>query len=349
MKRRLYELALCGLLAALVCWSQSLGAVARNLDYATLESLALSELKENQTPGAAPAIIQDGRVVYAKGFGVANVETHQPVTPDMLFRLGSTTKMFTAAALVTLAAQGKLKLDAAIGSYTKGLHTKLAALTPHQLMSASAGLRDFASPVTLQEGSSLAANVRGWKQDVFFTEPGNIYSYSSPGYWLAGFVVEEVGGKPYAEAMQELLFTPLGMSHSTFRPLVAATYPLALGHSVEKGKAAIVRPVFNNAAMWPGGSLYSNVHDLARFVIALTSGGKLEDREKLSPLAAYKLPSPHISLPGESAAFYGYGLLTFPYRGVQLVTHGGATRGYGSTIQIVPAHRLLQSDRRLGG
>ena len=90
------------------------------IDFSQLDKVVLEELAEKNTPGAAIAIIQGERVVYVKGFGVASVETGAAVTPDMLFRLGSTTKMFTAAALVTLAAREKIKLDAPIGGYVKG-------------------------------------------------------------------------------------------------------------------------------------------------------------------------------------------------------------------------------------
>ncbi|MCI0662074.1 MAG: beta-lactamase family protein [Acidobacteria bacterium] len=251
-------------------------AKQEQIDFTELDKLALEELKQKNTPGAAVAVIKDGRLIYAKGYGVASVETGSPVTPEMLFRLGSTTKMLTASALVTLAAAGKLKLDEPIGNYVKGLNQQLAQVTSHQLLSHSAGLRDFAATVTSNDDAALGSQARSWKEDVFFTDPGKIYSYSSSGYWLAGLVVEEVSGKPYADAMDELLFKPLGMSWSTLRPSVAMTYPLTAGHRIENRPAVasqVIRPAFNNTAMWPGGSVYSNVGDLARFCDRFDGGG----------------------------------------------------------------------------
>jgi CubicO group peptidase (beta-lactamase class C family) len=315
-------------------------AQPKPIDFAELDKVALEELKQRNTPGGAIAVIKDGRVIYAKGYGVASVETGAPVTPDMLFRLGSTTKMLTAAALVTLAAEGKLKLDAPVGDYVKGLNRRLAQVTPHQLLSQSAGLRDFAASVTSNDDAALGDQARAWKEDVFFTEPGKIYSYSSSGYWLAGLVVEEAGGKPYADAMDELLFKPLGMSRSTLRPSVAMTYPLTVGHRVENNMAVVIRPAFNNTAMWPGGSVYSNVGDLARFVIALMNEGRLEGKQAMSPLVVARLPESHVTLPGTTDVNYGYGLMSYNYRGVRVVTHGGASAGYGSTIQLVPEHKF---------
>ncbi|HEX6622876.1 MAG TPA: serine hydrolase domain-containing protein, partial [Pyrinomonadaceae bacterium] len=182
------------------------------VNFDELEKVVLDELRETKTPGAAIAIVNGGRVVYAKGFGVRDVETNTPVTADTLFRLGSTTKMFTGAAAVVLAEQGKIRLDAPVGDYAKGLPPKLSRVTAHQLLSNAAGVADFSPPSVSHDDAVLAAMVRGWKDDALFGEPGKVYSYSSPGFWLAGYVIEEAGGKPYADMMEELLFKPLGMA-----------------------------------------------------------------------------------------------------------------------------------------
>jgi CubicO group peptidase (beta-lactamase class C family) len=285
-------------------------------------------------------VISGDRVLFVKGFGATSAEGGASVTPDTLFRMGSTTKMFTASALLTLADAGKIKLDAPIGNYVKNLSPRIAALAAHQLLSQSAGLRDFAASVVTNDDAGLNQNVRAWKDDVFFTGPNTVYSYSSPGYWLAGFVVEELHGKPYADALGELLFKPLGMTRSTIRPLAAMTYPLALGHNIEGGNATVIRPVFNNAAMYPGGSMYSSANELARFAVALLNDGMLEGKRVLAPLVVSKLPAPQFPLAGDEGAFYGYGLLGFEMRGVRVVSHGGVSRGYGSTIEFVPAHKF---------
>ena len=333
-KSMLKRVCLFGLSAVLI---YLFVATAKADDFNELEKVILAELKETNTPGAAVAVINGGRVVFAKGFGVTSIEAGTPITPDTLFRLGSTTKMFTGAALVALAGQGKLKLDAPIGNYAKGLAPKLAPLTAHQLLSNSAGVADFAAPSISHDDGALAVMVRAWKDEVFFAEPGKIYSYSSPGFWLAGYVIEEITGKPYADAMRDLIFNPLGMQRTTFRPLMAMTYPLALGHDLQaNGQPAIIRPAFNNVAMWPAGSIYSSANDLARFVTAFLSGGRLDGQQVFPPSLFTTLSGKHIAIPGETDTFYGYGLMNFDYRGVRLLMHGGFSRGYGSMIQIAP-------------
>ena len=311
-----------------------------NPDFSELEKLIPEELKQRNTPGAVIAIVSGDRVVYQKAFGVANIETGVPMQPEMLFRLGSTTKMFTAAALVSLAEQNKINLNEPIGNRVKGLNEKIAALTPHHLLSNSAGVRDFAAPSVSNDDPALGNMVRTWKDEIFFANQGEIYSYSSAGFWLSGFIVEELQGKPYGDSMVELLFKPLGMERTTLRPLMAMTYPFASPHQPVDGKPVIVRPFFNNVAMWPAGSIFSNANDLSRWVIALVNEGRLDGKQVLSPTLIAKMFGHHIPVPGEKDSYYGYGLTVFKYKDVEFVGHGGFSRGYGSMIQMVPSRKF---------
>src|SRR6187399_2308746 len=136
------------------------GLSAAEPDFARLEQVALAELKTSNTPGAAIGIVRDGKLLWSKGLGLANVETGQAVTPEMLFRLGSTTKMFTAAALVTLAEDGKLKLDEPISRCVTGLHPKIGGLTPHQLLTHTAGLTDESIMSGRHDDAALGDNAR---------------------------------------------------------------------------------------------------------------------------------------------------------------------------------------------
>ena len=114
----------------------------QGVDFTQLEKVALEELIERNTPGAAVAVVSGDRRVFAKGLGWLNIETRAQVTPDTLFRVGSLTKMFTAAVLATLAEEGRIKLEEPIGKYVKGLNRKLSMVTAHQLMSHTAGMTD---------------------------------------------------------------------------------------------------------------------------------------------------------------------------------------------------------------
>jgi CubicO group peptidase (beta-lactamase class C family) len=310
-------------------------------DFSELEKVALEEMRQLNTPGAALGIVSGDRLIFARGLGTSDIETGAPVTPDMLFRLGSTTKMFTAAALVSLAEEGRIKLEEPIARAVKGLHPAIGAVTAHQLLTHTSGFLDEAPMYGSQDESALGKEVRSWKEDRFFTRPGDIYSYSNPGFWLAGFLVEELAGRPYADAMNERLFAPLGMKRTTLRPTMAMTYPLAQGHNANPGRASsVVRPSANNAASWPAGSIFSSVNDLSRFVIAFLNGGRIDGKQMFSPAVIRKLSTPYVDTPGSPASQYGYGLTIREERGVHMVMHGGSRSGYGSLIWMAPEHRF---------
>lgn len=330
MSKLLVSLALFALLLCQLAFAQT-------PDFTELEKVIAAELIATNTPGASIAIVRGTQVIYAKGFGTSNVETNAPVTPDMLFRLGSTTKMFTAAALVQLAEQGKLKLDEPISKYGKGLSPKIAGLTAHQLLSHTSGLKDEATMFGRHDDDALGETVRALRDDFFFAKPGQIYSYSNPGYWLSGYFIEAVSAKSYADQMNEGLFKPLGMQRTTLRPTIAMTYPLSQGH--ESVPPKVIHPMADNAGNWPAGSMFSSVLDLSRFVIAFLHDGQLDDKQVLSPSLIATMSSPHASIPG-SPNKYSYGLMLGSYRGVRLIEHGGSRSGYGSVIRMAPDQRV---------
>lgn len=314
--------------------------LAQSADFSELEKSIEAELKNAKTPGAAFAIVSGDKIIFAKGFGITNAENANPVTAETLFRMGSTTKMFTAAALVSLAEQEKIKLDSPIGNYIKNLSPKISALNSHQILSQSSGFRDIPTTIFSNDDAGLKQNILEWKEDIFFTEPNKIYSYSSANYWLVGLLTEEIYGKNYSDSVAEIILRPLGMKSSTMHPTEAITFPLALGHDIKNGTATVIRPIDNNAAKFPGGSLYSNVNELSRFAIAILNGGKVDGKQILAPFIVENLMKPQFYLPGDNKAFYGYGLLGYDDNGVKTVSHGGVSRGYGSTIFFAPEQKI---------
>lgn len=321
-------------LIAVVC-SCSAGA-----DWHAIEQAATAALEQSGTPGAAVVVVQDDATPLLKGFGKASIETGEPVTPETLFRLGSTTKMFTAAALLTLREQGRVDLAAPVSKYVRGLDPKIGALTLEQLLTHTAGLGDRGSGYGRHDDSALAATIRGLTAEMLELEPGAVYSYSSLGYWIAGLVIESVYGKPFADAVKELVFAPAGMQRTTFRPLEAMTYPFAQQHEGGPGKPVrLIRPFADDAATWPGGSLFSTATDLSRFLTAFLNGGKLDGKQALLPGVVRAMSEGHASIPG-STDRYGYGLVVSRDRGVLTLSHGGARIGFGSLIVMVPEKRV---------
>src|SRR5262245_16765808 len=320
----------------------ALPLAAQQPRYAELERVVLTELEETKTPGAVVTIVQGETIVYQKGFGFANVETAQAVAPEMLFRIGSMTKMYTAAALVSLAEEGKIDLNAPIGKYLEGLPPRLASVTAHQLMSHTAGLADGAALIGKHDESALAEEVRGYKDSMFFTDPGAVFSYANPGFVLAGYLVERLSGEPYSRAVQKRVLDPLKMARSTFQPTVAMTYPFSVGHTGNEGVAArVLRPMEDNSQIWPTGFLFSNGQDLARFAIAFMNGGQIDGKPAMSAKLIERLSTPNAPVHSQyDGASYGYGLIMRDYRGVRLVEHGGTTGSFASDFVMAPAQRV---------
>jgi CubicO group peptidase (beta-lactamase class C family) len=342
---RMFKFISPHIIIALLAISHPSFAQQRAIDFGELDATVSEELKATNTPGASVVVVVGDRVVFAKGFGVANAETGERVTPNTLFRIASTTKMLTAAALVTLAEQGKIKLDAPVGNYVKGLSPKLSRVTLHQLLSHTAGIRDGFSFHGPHDDTALADFVRSWTDAYLIVEPGEIFSYSNLGYALAGRVLEEITGKPYADAMNEVLFQPLGMRRTTLRPITAMTYPLAQGHDISAGQTnlSVVRPFADDARFWANGGVFTSISDYSRFAIAFLNSGKVEGEQVLQSSVIAKLSAPQVEMPGGNPAErprHGYGLNVRDYRGARVLQHGGLRVGFGSLVRIVPEHRF---------
>jgi len=283
-----------------------------------LTQVADKELQSVNAPGAAIVLVYGDEVIFAKGFGIANSETNTPVTTDMLFRIGSLTKAFTAYTLMSLVSEQHLNVHAPIAEYVPDLPSLLAPLTIHQLLSHTAGLKDDDSDYGPHDESALGQAVRHYDKRHFFTEPGKLFSYSGFGYAVAGVVIEALSKKSYAQVVADRVLKPLKMERSTFFPTMAMTYPFSQGHIAQKFQHwSVVRPYDDNATRWPAGFLFSNVIELARFFIAFMNGGRLDGEQVLSPEVISTLSQPLAKPLDElESRYYGYGLYLGEYHGM---------------------------------
>src|SRR5712692_2249909 len=197
-------------------------------DFNSIDAAARQFMSNTKTPGVAVAIVRGSDVVYAKGFGVASLDAPSPVTADTLFQIGSLTTVFTAATILSLAAQGKIRLDVPVGNYVSGLNPSIARLTASQLLSHTAGLKDEPAEYGSHDERAFAEYPRSWTSAYAILPPGTTFSYSNPGFTLAGLMVQEAAGEPFPQLVEERVFTPLSMKHSTFRPTVAICPVLSL-------------------------------------------------------------------------------------------------------------------------
>jgi len=247
---------------------------------AALDQIAVSEVSRQKIPGVAAVVVKDNQVVWTAGLGVTSVESKTPVTPDTLFRLGSA-RVFLAAAAYELSAQGRLRLDAPAGDYLFGLDENQARLSTQKLLSPP-------------------------------SEPGEEA--------VAARLLQTIRARPSSALLEDMIFTPLGMKHTTFAPDLAMTYPLAVGHTAD---GQISRPA--EGGLLPGSTMFSSTHDLARFLIVFLNGGKLGDEEVI--------PSPAIAALSSDS---GYGLDADASRGVRLIRQTSTAPGFASAILMAP-------------
>ncbi len=320
---------------------------------AALDSVVTAALARTGTPGVQVAVVVDGRIVHERGYGAADVETRRPVTPRTLFRVGSVTKMISAATLGELAAAGSLDLRAPISRYVPELAARhVGTATTHQLLTHTAGWIDNAVAYGRMGEGALGEVMREVGDTLRFTEPGRVLSYSNPGFSMAGYVAERAGNARFAALTERLVLRPVGMARSTFRPLEVMTTDFSQGHQGLPGAApALVRPFTENTAQWAAGFLFSTAGELARFATAVMQGGELEGRRVLAASTIAQMTTGHQAIPGDTSARYGYGLVVGTRSGTRQWEHGGAINGFDAKVTMWPDRRtaVVVLDNRSGG
>ncbi len=318
----------------------------------SVDSLMTAELARTMTPGAQVAIAVNGQIVYSRAFGVADIETGRPVTPQTLFRVGSVTKMVAAAVLTELAVEGKLDLQAPISRYVTELNgRRVGAVTTHQLLTHTAGWLDNAIPYGRMGEGALGEVMREVSDTLFFTEPGRVISYSNPGYSMAGYVAERAGGARFGALADERVLRKFGMPHASFRPLEVMTRDFSQGHvGMPTNPGSIVRPFTENTAQWAAGFLMASAQDMARFSIALMDNGMLDGQRVISSEAVRLMTTGSAAIPGDSVAKYGYGLTIGRIFGARAWQHGGAINGFDASVTMFPDKRvaIVLLDNRSG-
>lgn len=313
---------------------------------AKVDSLVEAELARTKTPGAQVAIALDGKVVYSKGYGVADIETGRAVSAQTLFRIGSVTKMVTGAIAGELAAEGKLDLNAPIARYVTELEgKKVGTVTTHQLLTHTAGWIDNAIPYGRMGEGALGEVMTEVSDTLFFTEPGRIISYSNPGYSMAGYVIERASGQRFGRNADERILRRFGMPHASFRPLEVMTRDFSQGHVGQPGNpGAVVRPFTENTAQWAAGFLMASAQDMARFAIAVLDNGMLDGTRVLQESTVQGLVTGDPSIPGNDGAQearYAHGIMVAKTaRGDRVWQHGGAINGFDAVVTMFPDKRL---------
>jgi serine beta-lactamase-like protein LACTB len=319
----------------LLSGGQAIGTVPDDSRFAALDAVVREAIARTAAPGAVVVITSAERRVLVRAYGVASIETGTAVTADSLFQIGSVTKAFTAAAALSAAEADVLRLADPVGRVVTGLAPCLGRATLSDLLSHGGGFIDEPDEYGAQGEEGLAAYPRTWTDEYCLLPPQRAFSYSNSGYALVGLALQERTGRSFADEVRRRVLDPLGMTFTTFRPTEAMTRPVAVGHRIRAGAPSVVRPLANDARLWPAGTLYTSGEELGRFLIALANSGRIDGRQGLSSRVIEAMMTARMNMPTVGSD-YGFGLELDRFRGLRRAGHGGTMTGYGALISVLP-------------
>lgn len=291
------------------------------------------------SPGCALAVAKQGKQIFSRGYGMANLEYSIPMTPDTISETGSVAKQFTAATIALLAQQGKLSLDDPLRKYLPEVPDFGVPITIRHLISHLSGLRDqneFFDLMGLPMGRSVHTNdeileVVSRQKRLNF-EPGTEYLYSNTGYTLLAHIVNRVSGKSFAEFTQEQLFRPLGMTQTQWRDDFTSVVKNRATAYEPDGKSGFrMNMPFGN--VHGAGGLLTTVGDLLIWNENFQNG-RVGGRDLINQLQT------RARLKDGMEIDYALGLTVTDYKGVPEVSHGGATAGYRTFLARFPQQQL---------
>ncbi|MBL8885774.1 MAG: beta-lactamase family protein [Phycisphaerales bacterium] len=298
-----------------------------------IDAAAAKLLADPAAAGLSIAIARNNEIIFAKAYGKADVEVAVAATPDSIFRIGSVTKQFTAAAIMRLVEQGKINLDAEIQVYLPDFPKKQWPVTIRQILTHTSGIWSYTDDDKFMErDASLELTptelIACFSEKPLDFEPGTQWNYSNSAYYLLGSVIEKVSAKPYAAFVQDEFFTPLKLTHTRYESNSDIIPGRAQGYSFKDGKLANDKSI---GADVPGaaGSLLSTATDLCNWEIALSSG------KVVSPESYTQMTTPITA--GEKPTNYGFGLQINEWEGRKRISHGGGIFGFNSMLLTLPA------------
>jgi CubicO group peptidase (beta-lactamase class C family) len=275
-------------------------------------------------PGATIIITKEGKELYAKGFGMANLELEVPMTSEMIFRIGSLTKQFTAVSILMLEEKGKLKVKDLISQHLIDYPTSGKIITIENLLTHTSGIPSFTSfPNSLEiEQTKLTTTeiLALFKNKPLEFEPGERYSYSNSGYSVLGAIIESASGMTYEEFIETEIFEKLGMNNSFYDHPEEIVKNKILGY--DKDSLGFKRADFMTmCAPFSAGGLRSNIQDLAIWNQALHKGQLISIENLAKAFEPFKLNSGELSK-------YGFGWYSDSFLGHPLYHHDGGIFGF---------------------
>jgi CubicO group peptidase (beta-lactamase class C family) len=295
------------------------------------------DLTKKNFPGIAVLIAKDGQPLYRKGFGYADINKKKPVLPDTKFRIGSVTKQFTAAAILKLQEANLLNVNDKLSKYIPDF-PRGDEVTLHHLLTHTSGIHsytgnfDFIQKVVKPIHPDSLINAI--KKDPYDFNPGERMLYNNSGYFILGYIIGKVSGKPYDVYLQETFFKPLGMVNTGVHYAGIKLDHEAKGYS--KTNTGYAESLDWDMS-WAGGAgaLYSTLDDLLKWNTALYGGKILKEESMKAALTPAKLKDG-----SDPAMQYGYGLMFTKVRGLDVIGHSGGLHGFITQLVYYPKENI---------
>ena len=311
---------------------------------AFLDGVMAANLRDKHVAGATVSVVKDGALLFAKGYGYSDVAKRAPVDADRtLFRIGSTSKLFTWTAVMQLVEQGKLDLDTDVNKY---LDFKIPATFPQpitlrHIMTHTPGFeedgRDLISgdsTLKIDLGKWLATHIPGRVRP-----PGTYSSYSNYATALAGYIVQRVSGVPWDDYIQHHVLDPLGMQHTSTRQPLPTQLRGDMSNGYIWGGGAYIAKPFEVVEPMPAGSIAASASDMAKFMIAHLNDGVFNGQRILADSTAKRMHARAFThdprLPGFALGFYEK-----TSHGLRIIGHGGDTQFFHTDLALIPDEKL---------
>ncbi|MER0438183.1 serine hydrolase domain-containing protein [Emticicia sp. W12TSBA100-4] len=302
---------------------------------AKIDSLIQTEFNEKHGPGGVFLIAKDGKPIYQKAFGKANVELDVDLTSESVFQIGSMTKQFTAVAVLMLEEQGKLNVNDSIAKYIAD-YPAGDKITIHHLLTHTSGIKDFTKMKTLrdiaQKEMTPKMMVDFFKNEPVDFSPGEKFDYNNSGYVVLGYIIELVSGETYEDFIKKHIFEKAGMSQSYYATDRQVISKRAYGYH-KKEHGFVNKTVISFSVPFSSGSLMSSVGDMLKWQNALNKNLLLNAESTKKAFSKYKLNN------GEEFT-YGYGWHIKELNGTPSREHGGSVFGFKSMGVYIPSEDI---------
>jgi CubicO group peptidase (beta-lactamase class C family) len=317
---------------------------AQTFDFQSIDAFVNSQMQAMHIPGVALGIVDGDQIIYRKGFGVAN-PSGQRMTAQTPFILGSTSKSFTALAIMQLVEAGKIDLDTPVQRYLPwfqvGASQTTSTITVRHLLNQVSGIptRAVGASLTGNGEETLEQMVRALSQVALIAPAGTTYQYSNLNYTTLGLIVQTVAGQSYESYVQQHIFAPLQMAQSftSQNEALQSGHGLATGYRWWYGFALPAELPYLRGSL-PAGFLISSVEDMTHYLVAQMNGGRYLDASLLTPSGITELHSPAAAIRGQGDA-YGMGWVISP-QGESSIWHSGDTANFHSDMIILPRKQL---------